>query len=714
MCGPITQTGSTREMTVRTTWLASALLWATGCVWVAWEPPPAPYLPVPPARHHVEPHADEPDDVPEPTPEPAAKLIPRRSFFGNPEKTSPQLSPDGKHLSFLAPSDGVLNVWVAPVDDLGAAKAITHSKKRPIRRFFWSYDNQHVLYMQDKGGDENWRVFSVRLSDGKEVDLTPIEGVQAQIQERSDKIPGEILVALNDRDPRFHDIHRVDVETGKRTLVIENNDKFGSFVTDDDFQVRLAIKPTDDGGKQILRFEKDKFVPFLTVGLEDEMTTDVLGFDESGKTLYLLDSRKRDTAALVQMPATGGRAKVLFSAEKADIADVLMHPKTHAVQGVGSNRLRKQWQFKDAAVEADMAVLAKVARGDVLINSRSLDDRKWTVIFVSDDGPARFYLFDRDAQAATFLFADRPGLEKLDLAEMHPVTIPARDGLELVSYLTLPAAIAADRPAHPLPMVLLVHGGPWSRDEWGYNSMHQWLASRGYAVLSVNFRGSTGFGKAFTNAGDKQWAGTMHHDLLDAVAWAVKEGIAIEDKVAIMGGSYGGYATLVGLTFTPDTFACGVDIVGPSNLVTLLETIPPYWAPARAMFHKRLGDPTTEHGRKDLENRSPLRRADKITRPLLIGQGKNDPRVKQAESDQIVTAMKSKNIPVTYVLYPDEGHGFARPENRLSFNAVAEAFLGECLGGDVEPPGADLAGSSIEVPAGVVHIPGLEAALRGR
>jgi dipeptidyl aminopeptidase/acylaminoacyl peptidase len=685
-----------------------------GCVWVEWEPPPAPFMPVPPALEPAEAHHDEPEDAP-PVPQPAAaKLIPRKVFFDNPEKTSPQISPDGKHIAFLAPSGGVLNVWVAPVGDIGSAKAITHADKRPIRRFSWAYTNEHVVYLQDKGGDENWRAYSVALADGKEVDLTPLEGVQTQIQERSPRFPREILVALNDRDKRYHDIYRVDVVTGKRALVQKNDGEYGGFATDDDFKVRLAIKPTDDGGKQILRLDKGNFVPFLTIGLEDEMTTDVVGFDESGKTLYLLDSRGRDTAALVQLPASGGATKVVLADDKADIAHVLTHPKTHAVQGVAANYLRKRWQFIDKAVEADFAVLAKVARGDVEINNRSLDDRKWTVAFVSDNGPVRFYLYDRDEKEASFLFSDRPELEKLTLATMRPVEIASRDGLTLVSYLTLPPEVSGDRPAHPLPLVLLVHGGPWARDSWGYHSIHQWLASRGYAVLSVNYRGSSGFGKAFTNAANGEWSTKMHDDLIDAVEWAVKEGVAPKDKVAIMGGSYGGYATLVGLTFTPERFACGVDIVGPSNLVTLIEAVPPYWVPYLAMFHKRVGDPTTEAGKQDLLNRSPLRRADKVKRPLLIGQGANDPRVKKVESDQIVAAMQEKKIPVTYVVYPDEGHGFARPENRLSFNAVAEAFLGRCLGGKVQPPGQDFAGSSIEVPAGAKDIPGLEAALESK
>jgi dipeptidyl aminopeptidase/acylaminoacyl peptidase len=300
------------------------------------------------------------------------------------------------------------------------------------------------------------------------------------------------------------------------------------------------------------------------------------------------------------------------------------------------------------------------------------------------------------------------------LANMHPVTIDSRDGLGLVSYYTLPPGSHGDGdgvPDQPLAMVLVPHGGPWGRDRWGYDGWHQWLANRGYVVLTVNFRASTGFGKAFINAGNREWGAKMHDDLIDAVDWAIEQGIADPARVAIMGGSYGGYATLAGLTFTPDKFACGVDLVGPANLVTLLETMPPYWKPQVELFTTRVGDFRTEDGRKFLASRSPLTYADRICRPLLIGQGANDPRVKQAESDQIVQAMQAKGIPVTYVLYPDEGHGFARPENRLSFNAIAEAFLSECLGGRFEPVGDDFQGSSIAVPVGAEHVPGLTAAL---
>jgi dipeptidyl aminopeptidase/acylaminoacyl peptidase len=375
---------------------------------------------------------------------------------------------------------------------------------------------------------------------------------------------------------------------------------------------------------------------------------------------------------------------------------------------------RTRWKFLDPGIAQEFEILKKVADGDVNVVSRTLDDKSWVVAYLMDNGPVRYYHYDRATKKARLLFTNRAALEGLPLAKMQPRVVKSRDGLDLVCYLTLPPSQEVEGKGlakQPLPMVLLVHGGPWARDAWGLEPQHQLLANRGYAVLSVNYRGSTGFGKKFLNAGNREWAGKMHDDLLDAVQWAVDQKIARKDKVAIMGGSYGGYATLVGLTFTPETFACGVDIVGPSNILTLLNTVPAYWKPAIQIFKDRVGDWTTEEGKKELVARSPLSRVQDIRKPLLVAQGANDPRVKQAEADQIVDAMEKHKIPVTYVLYPDEGHGFARPENRLSFYAVAEAFLAQHLGGRYEPVGEAFSGSSITVPTGASNVPGLADAL---
>ena len=409
----------------------------------------------------------------------------------------------------------------------------------------------------------------------------------------------------------------------------------------------------------------------------------------------MFDSRGRDTSALVSIDTETWETAELAIDSRADASDAIEHPETGLPQAVAFEYDRATWQVLDDSIAADLERIADEEKGEFDVSSRSLDDRRWIVCYERDDGPKTFYLYERDTGELEYLFSDRPDLEEAPLATMHSAIVGSRDGRDLVVYYSLPVdstGAAADRPSEPLPSVLLVHGGPWGRDSWGYDPLHQLLANRGYAVISVNFRGSTGLGKEFVNAGDLEWAAAMHDDLIDAVEWAVEQGIADRDRVAIMGGSYGGYATLVGLTFTPEVFACGVDIVGPSNLNTLLDTVPPYWAPMLAMLRARVGDNSTEEGRRFLAERSPLSHVDSIVRPLLIGQGTNDPRVKQSESDQIVDAMKERGIPVTYVLYPDEGHGFARPENNLSFMAVAEAFLARCLGGRFEPVGDDFRG----------------------
>ena len=640
-------------------------------------------------------------------------LLSRQVLFGNPERSGGSISPDGKWLGYIAPRDGVLNVWVAPADRPGEAKPITNDRVRGIRGFSFAYDGKHVLFAQDVGGDENFQVFAAPLDGGESRALTP-KGSRASIAGLSPKHPGEVLVSVNDRNPRFFDLQRVSLADGAATRLIEN-ERFSGFVTDEAFALRYATQQTEDGGDAWFKREGDDWAPWSTVPQEDSLTTDIVGFDAAGTTLFLVDSRGRDTGALFALDTASGERRLLKEHPRADVGGVLIHPATGAVQAAAANRLRNEWTAIDPAIQPDLDALAALAQGgEFFVNSRTRDDARWVVTVVRSDRSTEVFLYDRGTRKATPWFDTRPELPDAQLQKMHGVEIPARDGLSLPSYYTLPAGSDADgdgKPEAPVPTVLLVHGGPWARDAYGQNGTHQWFANRGYATLSVNFRGSTGFGKAFVNAGDLQWGRKMHDDLIDAVRWAVGQGIAQADKVAIMGGSYGGYATLAGLTMTPKEFACGVSIVGPSNLVTLLQTIPPYWGPIRRQFSTRVGDLDTEAGRALLKERSPLTYVDAIERPLLIGQGANDPRVVQAESDQIVQAMQARNIPVTYVLYPDEGHGFVRPQNRISFNAVTEAFLGECLGGRVEPVGTDFAGSSITVPTGADGVPGVAAAL---
>lgn len=645
-------------------------------------------------------------------------LIPREKFFGNPEKARARLSPDGKRLAFVAPVDGVLNVWVSPNDDPEQAKPVTFDKHRGVTAYSWAYTNKHLLYTQDKNGDEDNHVYVIDLETGKITDLTPLDKIAAQIEGVSEKFPEEVLVGINDRDERhFHDIYRVNIVTGERKLV-QLNPGFAGFLTDDDYRVRFAINFTPDAGQVWLKAEPgDKWEEWVKINSIDAMTTSPAGFDKTGEKLYLIDSRDRNTAALEVLDLKTGKETLIAENPKADISGALVHPTEKTIQAVSFTYDKTEWMILDDAVKADFEFLKTVDDGEIQITGRTLDDKRWTVAYLRDDGPVKFYIYDRDGgeRKVKFLFTSNRELARLPLVKMHPVVIKSRDGLNLVSYLTLPKWADPDgdgRPNKPLPMVVNVHGGPWARDDWGYDPEHQLLANRGYAVLSVNYRGSTGFGKDFINAANRQWGAKMHDDIIDACNWAVEQKIAEKGNIAIMGGSYGGYETLVGLTFTPDYFKCGVDIVGPSSLITLMQNPPPYWMPFMPVMKARVGDVSTEEGREFLKSRSPLFFVDKIKKPLLIGQGANDPRVKQAEADQIVAAMNEKKIPVTYMLFTDEGHGFARPQNRFAFYAVTEAFLAENLGGRYEKIGDAFNGAAFEVPSGKDDVPGLADALK--
>jgi dipeptidyl aminopeptidase/acylaminoacyl peptidase len=652
---------------------------------------------------------------PQPPPAPSAPpIIPRHVLFGNPEKASGEISPDGNWLGYVAPDEGVLNVFVAPREHPDQAKVVTHDRKRGVRSFSFTYDGKYVLYPQDEGGNENFHIYSVDLTTNKQTDLTPFKNARADLAQLTPKHPHEVLINANDRNPNYFDPIRIDLRNGKRTRLIQN-DGYAGFTTDWDFNLRLASKSMPDGGSEWFKRTSSGWKSFGKVPQADSLSTNAWGFTRDGKTLYLIDSRDRDTAALFSVDWASGKRDVVHEHPHADVGGVFADPKTGEARAVGADYLRNEWTVLDASIQKDFDYLKTLGDGDIDIVSQSDDDKYWVVLLQRSDASPKYYIYDRAAGKADFWFETRPALAQAKLAPLHPVVIPARDGLNLVSYYTLPTEIdpsGSGKASHPAPMVLFVHGGPWGRDNYGYNAYHQWLANRGYAVLSVNYRASTGFGKAFTNAGDLQWGRKMHDDLIDSVDWAIKQGITTKDKVAIMGGSYGGYATLAGVTMTPDEFACGVDIVGPSNLITLLKSIPPYWASFRAQFTTRMGNPDTEEGRKLLAERSPLTYADQIKKPLLIGQGKNDPRVNVNESEQIVNAMQAKKIPVTYVLFPDEGHGFRRPENNTAFNAVAEDFLSnKCLGGRVESFGGDFAGSTITVPVGAELLPGLASAL---
>ncbi|AVH73974.1 S9 family peptidase [Nostoc sp. 'Lobaria pulmonaria (5183) cyanobiont'] len=613
-------------------------------------------------------------------------LIPREILFGNPEKTSPQLSPDGKYLAYIAPDEkNVLQVWLRTIgqeDD----KILTADKKRGIRIFFWTYNADQLIYMQDSDGDENFHLHLVNIHSKIVRDLTPFQGVKAELVELEPKFPDEALVALNLNNPQKFDVYRINLKNGAVEFDTDNPGNIISWTSNAQLQIRAATASTPDGGYDLLLQKPDKQWEILRHwGAEEEGNS--VSFSDDGKTLYIQGNHDANAKRLLAVDLETRQETVIAEDQQYDVVGIIIHPLTRVIQAVSFYKDKQEWQVIDRSIVADFEEIAKVRPGEFSIISRDLEEKTWLVAYRTDNGPVYYYAYNRESKTSTFLFSNQPKLEALQLASMQPISYESRDGLTIHSYLTTPVGI----PTQNLPTVLLVHGGPWARDTWGFSPTTQWLANRGYAVLQVNFRGSTGYGKAFLNAGNREWGGTMHDDLIDSVNWLVEKGISDPQKIAIMGGSYGGYATLAGLTFTPEIFAAGVDIVGPSNLITLIQTIPPYWEPIKAMIYHRIGNLETEE--EFLKSRSPLFFVDRIQKPLLIGQGANDPRVKQSESDQIVNAMQQAGLPVQYALYSDEGHGFARPENRLHFFAIAEEFLAKYLGGRFEPL-ADIPGHS--------------------
>lgn len=608
-------------------------------------------------------------------------LIPREVLFGNPEKVSPQVSPDGKRMAYIAPVEGVLNVWVGDIVE-GNYRPVTEDTDRGIRAYFFARDDIHLLYIQDKGGDENWRVYAVNLETGDIRDLTPFEGVQAQIIDVNKDYPNEILIGLNKESAQSHDVYRLYLDSGEMELVAKNPGNIIGWVSDALFQVRGALAANMDGGFDLMvrKTLDGEWEKILTWGSEDNLNSEPVGFTKDGASMFLLDSRDANAARLTKLNLDTREYEVLAEDPLYDVGSVVLHQDTYEIQAYGIMRDKLEWTVVDESIRADWEAIDELEPGYTRGRPRrNSDDDVWVVGFTADDGPVKYYMFDRKTKESKFLFVHKPDLEQYTLAKMEPVSLTTRDGLAVHGYATFPPGKARTN----LPMVLNVHGGPWYRDTWGYNPEAQWLANRGYLCLQVNFRGSTGYGKEFLNAGDREWGGKMHDDLVDAVNWAVAQGYADPAKVAIYGGSYGGYAALVGATFTPDVFCCAVDIVGPSNLVTFINTIPPYWSSFLEVMYKRLGHP--ERDVDFLMSRSPITKVDAIRIPMLIAQGANDPRVKQAESEQIVEAMKAKGIDHEYLLFEDEGHGFAKPENRLEFYAAAERFLSTQMGGRFEP-----------------------------
>ncbi len=616
-------------------------------------------------------------------------LLDRDLFFGDPEIAGAQISPDGKFISFIKPLDGVRNIWVKKTrEPFAGARPLTADTKRPIPAYFWSRDSRYILFVQDDDGDENYNIHAVdpaaEPAQGKKVpasrELTAMEKVRAAIYAVPRKDPGTIYIGLNDRDAAWHDLYRLDLATGQRTLMRENTERIASWFFDNDGKLRLALRIADNGDTEILRVDEEGFTKVYSCDVFESCGP--VRFHKDNKRFYL-ETNKGEGVDLTRLvlfdPATGKEELVESDPEgRVDFGNAIFSEVTEELVGTTYNDDGQRIYWRDKAFEKDYNWLKDKLPGmEIRPGSSTADERLWLIVASSDVEPGERHLFDRKKKKLTLQYRIFEDLPRKHLARMEPIRYKSSDGLEVPAYLTLPKGV----PAKNLPLMIFPHGGPWARDGWGYDPLAQFLANRGYAVLQPNFRGSTGYGKAFLNAGNNEWGQKMQDDLTWGVKHLVSQGIADPERVGIMGGSYGGYATLAGVAFTPDVYAAAVSIVGPSNLITLLDSIPPYWESIRKMFHVRMGDPTTPEGKAQLERQSPLNSANKIKTPLLVVQGANDPRVKQAESDQIVVALRERKFPVEYLVADNEGHGFSHPVNNLAMFATAEKFLAKHLGG---------------------------------
>ncbi|MEM6328581.1 MAG: alpha/beta fold hydrolase, partial [Bacteroidota bacterium] len=631
-------------------------------------------------------------------------LLDREVFFGNPEISGSQLSPDGQYLTFLRDYEGVRNVWVKGIDEpFDAARPLT-ADDRPVPGYFWSEDGQFVLYVQDKGGDENFNVYALDPTEAVDGtvpearNLTDVEGVRALIYSVPEDDPGHIIVGLNGRDPAFHDVYRVSLATGERELLIENTEQVGGFVYDDEGDVRFAVKQSPGGGTDLYAVNAEGTLGEVLYSCTFEEACNPIGFHADGERVYMSTNRgDRDLSELVLFdPATQTEEKLESDPEgRVDFGGMLYSGVQDKIVATYYNGDRLRIYTKDDELAADLEFLrAELPEGDVLPGSMTKDERKMLVTVTRAEDPGAVYLFDRDADTVELLYRSRPEIPVEHMASMQAVRYTARDGREIPAYLTLPQGIEAEN----LPVMMYIHGGPWARDSYGYEPYAQFMANRGYAVLQPNFRSSTGYGKDHLNAGNREWGiGAMQHDITDGVNWLIEQGIADPERVGIFGGSYGGYATLAGVTFTPDLYAAAVPYVAPSSLITLIESFPAYWRPfLEGTWYQRVGDPADPEDRADLEARSPLNFVDRIQTPLLVVHGANDPRVTQRESDQLVIALRDRDVPVDYIVAPDEGHGFRGEMNRLALAAGMEAFLAEHLGGRYQSDVREAIGSQLE------------------
>ena len=582
-----------------------------------------------------------------------------------------KISADGSQLSYIAPFEGVLNLWLSNPDG-SDAKPVTRDRGRGIRSYFWAEDARYLFYMQDIDGDEDWHIYRLNILSEETEDITPFKKIQARVISTSSRVPGRIILSLNQRDANCHDLYSYHIENNSLELIQKNPGNIISWLTDNDLNLKAATFAGAEGEYILKRYQEQKFTELVTWQPEDNNSSAEY-ISNKENAIYLFDSRSANTLGLVRLDLKTNQFQRLESDDRYDATALLVDNDNEILEAIAFQKERIEWKVLSKSIEKDLQVISSFRDADFSIIDRDKSKNTWLVAFISDINSTEYAIYDRKTSGMKSLFTNRPDLDKFTLAPMAPISFKARDGLLIEGYLTLPT----DYNSEPVPLVLNVHGGPWGRDSWGLHNEAQWLANRGYACLQVNFRGSTGYGKNHLNAGNKEWGAKMHDDLVDAVNWAISEKYTKAGMLAIYGGSYGGYAALVGAAFTPGLFSCAIDIVGPSNLVTLINSIPPYWKPLKKTFDIRVGSVETE--KEFLESRSPLFKVDQINSPLMIAQGANDPRVKQAESEQIVSALKDAGKEVVYLLYKDEGHGFAKPENRIHFYTEAEKFLQKYL-----------------------------------
>ena len=597
--------------------------------------------------------------------------IPLEDFFKNPEKSSFQLSPNGKKIAYMKPwEDGnrMMNVYIRDIDSEDE-KRITNASNRSLYGYFWLNDDR-IAYIQDKGGDENIHIYAVNIDGTNDLDLTPFENIQARITDDLDEDPDYMIVSINNRDPRVHDAYRLNVNTGELSLIAENPGNIMGWMTDNDGKLRIAL--TSDGVNSSILYrekESDDFLPILTTNFKVSVSPLFFTFDN--KELYVSSNRNRDKSAIYKFNLnTAKETDLIFEHDEVDVSGLIRSKKRKVLTAVSYYTDKRKIHFLDDWREKLQNNLESKLKGvEVAISDISKDETKAIIVTFSDVSRGTYYYYDIEKDELSKLADLSPWLDPNHMSKMQPIKYTSRDGLTINGYLTIPKGSSGKN----LPVVVNPHGGPWARDRWGFNPEIQYLANNGYAVFQMNFRGSTGYGREFWEKSFKQWGKTMQDDITDGVQWLIDEGIANPNKIGIYGASYGGYATLAGLTFTPDLYACGVDYVGVSSLFTFMESMPPYWELYREMMYEMVGHP--EKDKELLASSSPLMHVDKISVPLFIAQGANDPRVKKSESDQIVEALKQKGIDVPYMVKDNEGHGFYNEENRFDFYREMSAFL---------------------------------------